>query len=84
MAWAIPVAMEVGKAVLIKKGTDALTKKPADAIMKPAAPTLDDAAKNRDELDQIKRRKGVLSTIFGGAEPGAASPTVGTKQLLGA
>lgn len=83
MAWAIPVAMQVGRAILVKKGTDALTKKPAAAPMQPAPPTIDDAAKNRDELDQIKRRRGVLSTIFGGASADAASPTIGTKVLLG-
>lgn len=84
MAWAIPVAVEVGKALIVKKGAEALTKKPAAAILKPAAPTIDDAASNRDELDQIKRRRGVLSNIFAGGDSGAAAPTVGTKTLLGA
>ena len=50
----------------------------------PAPPTLDEAAKNRDELDRIKKRRGVLANIFGGAAANAASPVVGVKTLGGA
>lgn len=49
----------------------------------PAAPTLDDAARNRDELDRIRRRRGVLANVFAGSSESAAAATVGTKALLG-
>ena len=47
----------------------------------PGVPTIDEAKQNRDEVDRIRRRKGVLANVFGGA--GNASPTVGTATLLG-
>lgn len=49
----------------------------------PTAPTIDEATQNRDEYDRIRRRRGVLATLFGGVASGSA-PTVATKQLLGA
>lgn len=52
-------------------------------INKPAEPTIDEAAKNRDDLDMIRRRRGVLSNIYGGADTSGTAPTVGTKTLLG-
>lgn len=39
----------------------------------PAPPTLDDAAKNRDQQDRLRRRRGVLANIFGGATGGKAT-----------
>lgn len=32
----------------------------------PAPPTIDDAQKNRDQQDRLRRRRGVLANIFGG------------------
>jgi hypothetical protein len=61
-----------------------LTKKPAGpGEQTPTAPTIDDAAKNRDEVDRIRRRRGVLANVFGGNAPGASNPAVGVKTLLG-
>lgn len=48
----------------------------------PAPPTIDEAAKRRDEVDRIRKRRGVLSTVFGGHTE-SANPTVGVKTLLG-
>lgn len=44
-------------------------------------PNLDDAQRNQVESDRIRRRRGVLANIYGGAN--ASAPTVGTKTLLG-
>jgi hypothetical protein len=44
-------------------------------------PSIDDAQKNRQEQDRLRRRKGVLANIYGGA--GSAAPSVGQKTLLG-
>lgn len=50
----------------------------------PPAPTIDDAAQNRDGLDRIRKRKGVLANIFAGAQQGSTqSPAVGVKTLGG-
>ena len=60
-----------------------LVKKPATpAETTPQAPTLDDAAKNRDQFDRIRKRRGVLANVFGGATA-SSTPSVGIKQLLG-
>jgi hypothetical protein len=60
-----------------------LPKQPSQKPL-PAAPTIDDAGKNRDELDRMRRRRGVLANIFAGAQPGsAASPSVGVQTLGG-
>lgn len=32
----------------------------------PAAPTIDDAAKQRDSIDRLRKRRGVLANIYGG------------------
>lgn len=47
----------------------------------PSPPTTDDALKNQQESDRIRKRRGVLANIFAGSN--AAAPTVGTKTLLG-
>lgn len=39
----------------------------------PAPPTLDDAQSNRDQQDRLRRRRGVLANIFGGATGGKAT-----------
>ena len=44
-------------------------------------PTLDDAQKNRQDQDRLRRRKGVLANIYGGAS--GSSPTVGKATLGG-
>lgn len=57
----------------------------ADAAKKnvpPGAPTIDTAAQNQQDLDQIRRRRGALANIFGG-DSSSGSPSVGTKTLLG-
>lgn len=45
----------------------------------PKAPTIDDAAKNRDEFDRIRRRRGVLANIFN--KNASDSPSVGVATL---
>ncbi len=47
----------------------------------PSAPTIDEAGKNRDEFDRIRRRRGVLATIF--SNNASSTPAVATQQLLG-
>lgn len=48
------------------------------AIDMPMAPTIDDAQLNRNQQDRLRRRRGVLANIFGGAGSGA-----GTSSTLG-
>jgi hypothetical protein len=45
----------------------------------PVAPTIDEAQRNRDQQDRLRRRRGVLANIFGGARPASA----GGNALLG-
>lgn len=47
----------------------------------PGAPTIDDATKNRQEQDRLRRRRGVLANLYGGAS--SQSSGAGTKTLLG-
>lgn len=47
----------------------------------PGAPTIDDAVKSRQDQERLRRRRGVLANIYGGASGGR--PTVGTASLLG-
>lgn len=57
-------------------------KAPKAQIPKPPGiPTLDTAAQNQQVTDRIRMRRGVLSTIYGGASNSA--PAVATKTLLG-
>ena len=50
-------------------------------IQLPKAPTIDEAGKNRDEFDRIRRRRGILATIF--SNNASSTPAVATQQLLG-
>ena len=65
-----------------KVGPDALTPDVPDELPTPEPPTIDDARKNRDQLDRIRKRRGVLSNIFGGSSS-ASNPAVGQARLLG-
>jgi hypothetical protein len=56
-------------------------RKAAEANRPRRAPSLDDARAGQLENDRVRRRKGVLADIYGGAN--ANSPTVAVKQLLG-
>jgi hypothetical protein len=47
----------------------------------PRAPTIDDAVRARQDQDRLRRRRGVLANIYGGASGG--SPKVGTASVLG-
>ena len=47
----------------------------------PKAPTIDEAGKSRDEFDRIRRRRGILATIF--SKNASSTPAVATQQLLG-
>ncbi len=59
-----------------------LNKQQQPAAPPPAEPNIDEAMKNRDELDRVRRRRGVLANIFGGATSSGA-PSVAVKRLLG-
>lgn len=48
----------------------------------PGAPSIDQARVAANEEDLIRRRRGVLTNIYGG-NLGQSAPTVATKQLLG-
>lgn len=50
-------------------------------VVLPKAPTIDEAGKNRDEFDRIRRRRGVLATIF--SNNASSTPSVATSTLLG-
>jgi hypothetical protein len=85
MAAAIPIATKVIGGLFTARTVKNIAKpKGGDTVqVKPAEPTIDDAAKNQGEVDRIKRRRGVLANVFGGARAAAASPTVAVKKLLG-
>ena len=52
-----------------------------EKIKIPKAPTIDEAGKSRDEFDRIRRRRGILATIF--SKNASSTPAVATQQLLG-
>jgi hypothetical protein len=54
--------------------SNAMTPKMPDVEI-PAAPTIDDAQRNRDQQDRLRRRRGVLANIYagGGATTGSSS-----------
>ena len=47
----------------------------------PPPPTIDEAQRNADEADKLRRRKGRLATVFAGQRGGATA--VATKTLTG-
>lgn len=44
-------------------------------------PQVDEAARNRQQLDRLQQRRGVLANLFGGNS--SAQPNTTTKALLG-
>lgn len=66
-------------------GESKKTKRKRKAALEAAKPrkpaNIDDAATRQQESDRLRRRRGVLANIYGGASGG--QPTVATKQLLG-
>lgn len=62
--------------------SDALGITKPDVPKVPGVPTIDDARMRQQESDRIRRRKGALANIFGGAS--SAPAVVGTRALLGA
>lgn len=59
-------------------GAAAAGSKKTPQIPKP--PTIDEAERNREEFDRLRRRRGVLSNLFSNQQ---SSPTVATTTLLG-
>lgn len=53
-------------------------------VAPPPVPTVDDAAKNTQEADLLRRRRGRAASMVNGASGDASTPSVGTKMLLGA
>lgn len=51
------------------------------AARRARGPNLDDAQREQVEVDRLRRRRGVLGNIYGGAN--VSAPSVGTKTLLG-
>lgn len=45
-------------------------------------PTIDEAQRNRQDQDRLRRRRGVLANIYGGGS-GSAAPSVGKATLGG-
>ncbi len=58
-----------------------LLHKPTKRIRIPKAPTIDEAGKSRDEFDRIRRRRGILATVY--SNTATSTPAVATQQLLG-
>lgn len=56
-------------------------KPPTPPPAPPPPPTIDEAARNSEEADRLRRRKGRLATIFAGQRGGAAP--VAQKSLTG-
>lgn len=57
-------------------------KPPTPPPAPPPPPTIDEAARNSEEADRLRRRKGRLATIFAGQRGGGAAP-VAQKSLTG-
>lgn len=47
----------------------------------PPPPTIDEAAKNQDQQDILRQRKGASANVLAGAAP--APPTTNIQKLLG-
>jgi hypothetical protein len=79
MATAIPWIMTAlsaaGTAASIKGARGGATN-----VLAPAAPTIDTATQSIQDVNRLRRRRGVLSTLFGGSN---STPVTATKQLLG-
>lgn len=58
-------------------------KQPAASPPPPPVPTVDAAAQREEATRKFGRRKGFKANLYGGAAPGASTPTVSTKALLG-
>jgi len=56
-------------------------KQLADSLKAPGAPTIDEAAKDQQALDRIRRRRGVLANIYAGNT--SSTPQVGNTTLGG-
>lgn len=61
--------------------TPKIPKSPAPPPAPPPPPTVDQAARDSEEADKLRRRKGRLATIFAGMQ-GGATPT-SQKSLTG-
>lgn len=61
-----------------------IPKSPTPPPAPPPPPTIDQAARDSEEADKLRRRKGRLATVFAGrrADQGGATPTA-TKALTG-
>lgn len=49
----------------------------------PPPPTIDEAARDAEEADKLRRRKGRLATIFAGKMKNLAAPQTTQKTLTG-
>lgn len=67
--------------VVESKRTKRMRRKALEAARPRRPANIDDARVRQLESDRLRRRRGVLDNILGGASPTA--PTVGAKTLLG-
>lgn len=61
--------------------TPKIPKAPAPPPAPPPPPTIDEAARESEEADKLRRRKGRLASVFAGRQGGAAP--VSQKSLTG-
>lgn len=61
--------------------TPKVPKQPTPPPAPPPPPTIDEAARDSEEADKLRRRKGRLATIFAGMKGGGAP--VSQKSLTG-
>lgn len=64
-----------------KRGKRQVQARQESEARRARGPDLDEAQRTQVESDRLRRRRGVLSNIYGGA--GASAPNVGVKTLLG-
>lgn len=64
-----------------KRAKRAAQERQESAERRARGPNLDAAQRTQAEADRVRRRRGVLANIYGGAN--ASTPNVGTKTLLG-
>lgn len=62
-----------------------MPKAPTPPAPPPPPPTIDEAARNSEEADKLRRRRGRLATIFAGRRgmAGGGTATVSNKTLTG-